>query len=226
MGRRRKFRTVKVGELVDQVKVLEQQRTHMSNMLPALGVVDGSAIGSGIGGLLVIPVGRKGLVVGAHCVGVGDGEIGVVRKRAAARRVARRGQEGLSRKEGISLVLRSKSQLKLRRDQGNTTDERQSGWGGRVGSIYPGSSPACLLRRAPYSNLPIWHSKRLVSRRGEAGRRAVGSKPISNGILYKLNDHRRLLVLGSCAAAKEPGYTLTGYECSNQEGLHRYWLLV
>lgn len=59
---------VKVGEQVDQVKVLQQKRTGRSNTLPFRRVIYWATIGGCVDGLLVIPVGsgRGGLVVENH----------------------------------------------------------------------------------------------------------------------------------------------------------------
>ena len=53
-------------KLVNQVEVLQQQGAHGSGALPGAGVVDGSAIGSGIGRLLIVADGTRGLIVGNH----------------------------------------------------------------------------------------------------------------------------------------------------------------
>jgi hypothetical protein len=62
-----KGHTVKVSKLINQVKVLEQQRPHGAGALPCRRVVDGSTVGGGVHGLLVVPDGRGGGVVGDHC---------------------------------------------------------------------------------------------------------------------------------------------------------------
>lgn len=62
--------TVEMGKEVDQMEVLEQQRALSTNALPLGGVVNGSAIGSGVHGLLVVLEGRGGLVVSTHCGGL------------------------------------------------------------------------------------------------------------------------------------------------------------
>lgn len=54
---------------VNQVKVLEKQRSNGAGALPALGVVNGSTIGGGVDWLFVVPEGRSRGVVGDHCVG-------------------------------------------------------------------------------------------------------------------------------------------------------------
>lgn len=59
--------TIEVSKLVNQVKVLEQQRTHGSSSLPALRIVHGRTIGGSINGLIVVPIGSSGIIVGAHC---------------------------------------------------------------------------------------------------------------------------------------------------------------
>ena len=75
-----------MSQLVNQVKVLEQQRTQRSRALPAAGVVHRRSIGSGINWLLVVPIGMSAAVLGNHFVGVYErrGEAG--RKCAASLR--------------------------------------------------------------------------------------------------------------------------------------------
>ena len=55
-----------MGQLVDQVEVLEQERAHGAQPLPATGVVDGGAIGGGVDRLLVVPYGGSDAAVGTH----------------------------------------------------------------------------------------------------------------------------------------------------------------
>lgn len=62
--------TIKVGELVNQVEILEQKRAHGSGALPGAGVVRGSSIGGGVDRLLVVPVGMSASVLGNHFEGV------------------------------------------------------------------------------------------------------------------------------------------------------------
>ena len=66
LGRAGVRHTIKVSQLVDQVEVLEQERAHGAQPLPATGVVDGSAIGGGVDRLLVVPYGGSDGAVGAH----------------------------------------------------------------------------------------------------------------------------------------------------------------
>lgn len=58
--------TIKVGERVNQVEVLEQQRSNGAWALPARGIVNGSTTGSGVGRLLIVPKGGRWRVVGRH----------------------------------------------------------------------------------------------------------------------------------------------------------------
>lgn len=57
---------IKVSEQVDQVEVLEKERTILANTLELLGMWYGSSIGCGVDGLLRVLEGRSLLVVGTH----------------------------------------------------------------------------------------------------------------------------------------------------------------
>lgn len=57
---------VKVGELVDQVEVLEQQGAHVPDALPGSGVGHRSTIGGGVRGLLIVPEGGGRGILGTH----------------------------------------------------------------------------------------------------------------------------------------------------------------
>ena len=61
---------VEVGELVDQVEVLEQQRAHRPNALEVMGVGHGGSIRGGVRGLLIVPEGRSSGILGAHSGGL------------------------------------------------------------------------------------------------------------------------------------------------------------
>lgn len=63
------IRTVEVGQGVNQMKVLEQQRSHGAGALPPLGVVNGSTIGGGVDWLFIVSEGGSRGVVGDHCGG-------------------------------------------------------------------------------------------------------------------------------------------------------------
>lgn len=49
------------------MEVLEKQRPHGTGPLPALGVLNGGAIGSGVDGLLIITKGGSRGITGGHC---------------------------------------------------------------------------------------------------------------------------------------------------------------
>lgn len=73
-----------MGELVNQVEILEEERAHGSGALPGAGVVRGSSIGGGVNRLLVVPVGMSASVLGDHFEGESfvemRGEMRLVRK--------------------------------------------------------------------------------------------------------------------------------------------------
>ena len=58
---------VKVGEQVDEVEVLEEQRTIGANALPGIGIADWCAVGRCVDGLLAVAVRRGRLLVVTHC---------------------------------------------------------------------------------------------------------------------------------------------------------------
>ncbi len=57
---------VEMGEKINQVEVLKQERTIGANSLPARRMMDGIAIGGSVHRLLIVPKGRCGLLVGNH----------------------------------------------------------------------------------------------------------------------------------------------------------------
>lgn len=59
-------RTIKVGESVNQVKILEQQRSKGACALPARRIVNGRTTGSGVDRLLIVPKSGSWRVVGRH----------------------------------------------------------------------------------------------------------------------------------------------------------------
>jgi hypothetical protein len=58
--------TIEMGEQINQVKILKQERAILANSLVRLWTLNGAAIGSGVDWLLVVPEGRCGLIVGHH----------------------------------------------------------------------------------------------------------------------------------------------------------------
>lgn len=58
--------TIKVGESVNQVEVLEQQRSNGAWALPARRIVNGRTTGSGVDRLLIVPKSGSWRVVGRH----------------------------------------------------------------------------------------------------------------------------------------------------------------
>lgn len=61
--------TVKMGQEINQVEILQQERAHRPRTLPSFGVLDRSTIGGRVHGLLAVPVRGSWGVVGNH----GDG---------------------------------------------------------------------------------------------------------------------------------------------------------
>lgn len=57
---------IEMGEQVYHVKVLEQQRTHVSHALPRRGVLNGTAIGGGVRRLLVVLERRRLGLISVH----------------------------------------------------------------------------------------------------------------------------------------------------------------
>ena len=57
---------VKVSEQVDQVEILEQERALGAHALPFRRGLDGAAVGGGVDGPFVVPLGRGGLVRRGH----------------------------------------------------------------------------------------------------------------------------------------------------------------
>ena len=58
--------TIEMGQQIDQVEILEQERAILTNSLVRLWALDGAAIGCGVDWLLVVLKSRCGLVVGHH----------------------------------------------------------------------------------------------------------------------------------------------------------------
>jgi hypothetical protein len=58
--------TIKMGQQVNQVEILEQERTILSNSLVSLRVCHGASIGGRVDWLLRILEGRGGFIVGNH----------------------------------------------------------------------------------------------------------------------------------------------------------------
>jgi hypothetical protein len=62
--------TIEMGEQINQVEILKQERAILANSLVRLRTLNGAAIGSSVDRLLVVLEGRCGLIVGHHdCYG-------------------------------------------------------------------------------------------------------------------------------------------------------------
>jgi hypothetical protein len=57
---------IEMCKQINQVEILEQERTILTNSLVSLRTLDGAAIGSCVDWFLVILEGRCGLVIGHH----------------------------------------------------------------------------------------------------------------------------------------------------------------